>query len=131
MIRVKNALFSEPNVRRTAEEIESKKQNTKLRSFADTDIFDSAATTTESFVNGLLKKKEYVCLLQGEYTSYTPKVWDAADINVVEHLERTLNENKKRFPRDSHSQQCICKAYGVQGADSGSGKGHVLWLLYG
>ena len=66
MIRVKNALFSEPNVRRTAEEIESKKQNTKLRSFADTDIFDSAATTTESFVNGLLKKKEYVCLLQGE-----------------------------------------------------------------
>ena len=97
LIRAKNALFSEPNVRRTAEEIESKKQNTKLRSFADTDIFDSAATTTEAFVNGLLKKKEYVCLLQGEYTSYTPKVWDAADINVVEHLERTLNENKNMY----------------------------------
>jgi hypothetical protein len=97
LIRVKNVLFSEPNVRRTVEKIESKKQNTKLRSFADSDIFESAATTAEAFVNGLLKKKEYVCLLQGEYTPYTPKVWDAADINVVEHLERIMTENKNMY----------------------------------
>lgn len=97
LIRVKNVLFSEPNVRRAAEETESKKQNTKLRSFAGTDIFESAATTTEAFVNGLLKYKEHVCLLQGEYTPYAPKVWDAADINVVEHLERTLTENKNMY----------------------------------
>ena len=97
LIRVKNVLFSESNVRRTTEEIESKKQNTKLRSFVDSDIFESTATTTEAFVNGLLKKKEHVCLLQGEYTSYTPKVWNAADINVVEHLERTLTENKNMY----------------------------------
>lgn len=97
LIRVKNVLFSEPYVRRALEEVESKKQNTKLRSFVDTDIFESTATTTEAFVNGLLKKKEYVCLLQGEYTSYTPKVRDAADINVVEHLERTLTENKNMY----------------------------------
>ena len=97
LIRVKNVLFSEPNVRRATEEVESKKQNTKLQSFVDTDIFESTATTTEAFVNGLLKKKEYVCLLQGEHISYTPKVWNAADINVVEHLERVLTENKNMY----------------------------------
>lgn len=97
LIRVKNALFSEPNVRRMAEEIESKKQNTKLRDFVDTDIFENMATNTEAFVNGLLQKKEYICLLQGEFTPYTPNVWSVADINVVEHLERVLSENKDMY----------------------------------
>lgn len=97
LIRVKNAVFTEPNIKRSAEEIESRKQNTKLRCFADTDIFDSKGTTTEAFVNGLLQKKEYICLLQGEFTAYSPKVWDAADINVVEHLARTLSENKGMY----------------------------------
>lgn len=97
LIRVKNAVFSEPNVRRTAEEIESRKQNTKLRDFANTDIFESAATNTEAFVNGLLQKKEYICLLQGDYTPYSPKVWGMADINVVEHLERVLSEKSDMY----------------------------------
>lgn len=97
LIRVKNAVFTEPHVKRTAEEIESRKQNTKLRDFADTDIFDSKATTTEAFVNGLLQKKEYIRLLQGEFIAYSPRVWDAMDINVVEHLDRTLSENKGMY----------------------------------
>lgn len=97
LIRVKNALFAEPNVRRTAEEIEVRKQNTKLRSLADTDIFESMATTAEAFVNGLLKEKEYMRLLQGEFTPYVPRVWAAADINVVEHLERVLSENMDMY----------------------------------
>ncbi|WP_024861861.1 TM1812 family CRISPR-associated protein [Ruminococcus flavefaciens] len=97
LIRVKNAIFSEPNVRRTVDDIESKKQNTKLRDFADTDIFEIMATTTEAFVNVLLKEKEYIRLLQGEFTPYAPRVWTAADINVVEHLERVLSENKDMY----------------------------------
>ena len=36
-------------------------------------------------------------MLQGEYTPYTPKVWGAADINVVEHLKHTLTENKNMY----------------------------------
>lgn len=97
LIRVKNAIFSGPNVRRTAEEIEIRKQNSKLRDFTDTDIFESAATTAEAFVNGLLKKKEYIRSLQGEFTPDTPRVRDAADINVVEHLERVMSENKDMY----------------------------------
>lgn len=97
LIRVKNVVFFEPNVRRTAEEIERKKQNTKLRDFANTDIFDSTATNTEAFVNRLLQRKEYICLLQGEFTRYTPKVWGVADVNVIEHLECVLSENKDMY----------------------------------
>lgn len=105
LIRVKNAVFTEHHVKRTAEEIESRKQNTKLRTFADTDIFDSKATTTEAFVNGLLQKKEYIRLLQGEFTPYSPRVWDAMDINVVEHLDRTLRENKDMYSMKSKVNQ--------------------------
>ena len=101
LIRVKNAIFSGPNVKRTAEEIESRKQNSKLRDFVDTDIFDSMATTSEAFVNGLLKEKRYIHLLQGEFSPYVPRVWAAADLNVVEHLERVVSENKGMYSFNS------------------------------
>lgn len=101
LIRVKNAIFSGPNVKRTAEEIESRKQNSKLRDFVDTDIFDSMATTSEAFVNGLLKEKKYIHLLQGEFSPYVPRVWAAADLNVVEHLERVVSENKGMYSFNS------------------------------
>lgn len=102
LIRVKNALFAESNVRRTSEEIANRKQNTKLHNFANSSIFESMATTAEAFVNGLLKEKEYIRLLQGEYTAYEPRVWAAADINVVEHLERVLSENNDIYSVRSH-----------------------------
>ena len=102
LIRVKNALFSEPNVRRTAEEINSRKQNTKLRDFANSNIFESRATTAEAFVNGLLNEKEHIRLLQGEYTAYDPRVWGATDINVVEYLEHVLSENNNMYSVRSH-----------------------------
>lgn len=101
LIRIKNAVFSAPSIRRTADEIEVKKQNTKLRDFADSDIFWSAATNAEAFINGLLQKKEYICLLQGEFTPYSPKVWNATDINAVEHLKQVLNENRTMYTVNS------------------------------
>lgn len=102
LIRVKNVLFSEPGIRRTAEETESKRQKNKLRDFAESDIFETAAPNTEAFVNGLLKENEYIHLLQGECAPYNPRVWGVADINVVEHLERVLSENNDMYSVRSH-----------------------------
>jgi len=110
LIRVKNALFSETGIRRSAEETESKRQNTKLRDFAESDIFETAASNTAAFVNGLLKKNEYIRLLQGECTPYNPRVWSVADINVVEHMERTLSENKDMYSVSSRVEHDDIKA---------------------
>ena len=110
LIRVKNALFSETGIRRSAEETESKRQNTKLRDFAESDIFETAASNTVAFVNGLLKKNEYIRLLQGECTPYNPRVWSVADINVVEHMERTLSENKDMYSVSSRVEHDDIKA---------------------
>ena len=59
------------------------------------------ATTSEAFVNGLLKEKRYIHLLQGEFSPYVPRVWAAADLNVVEHLERVVSENKGMYSFNS------------------------------
>ena len=97
LIRIKNALFSAPNVRRSAKETEEKKQNTKLKNFSGSDIFESPATTAESFVNGLLKNKTHTKLVQGEFTAYVPKVRSVQDINVIEYLESVLAKNNGMY----------------------------------
>ena len=68
-----------------------------MRDFIGTDIFETGATTSEAFVNGLLGNKDYLKLIQGEFTPYIPKVWNGADINVIEHLERVLSENNNMY----------------------------------
>lgn len=97
LIRVKNAVFDEDNHKRSDEDIERKKRNDKLQAFAGSDIFEAKSTSTDAFVNELLKKKEYICLLQGEFTPNEPKVWEAADINAVEHLKRVLEQNNDKY----------------------------------
>lgn len=97
LIRVKNVIFTGPTKKRTPEDVEQRKQNTKLRDFIGTDIFETGATTSEAFVNGLLSNKDYLKLIQGEFTPYIPKVWNGADINVIEHLERVLSENNNMY----------------------------------
>lgn len=97
LIRVKNVIFTGPTKKRTPEDVEQGKQNTKLRDFIGTDIFETGATTSEAFVNGLLSNKDYLKLIQGEFTPYIPKVWNGADINVIEHLERVLSENNNMY----------------------------------
>ena len=101
LIRIKNVLFSDNNARRTSEEIENRRQNTKLRDFAESELFKSNAYTTGAFVNEVLKSEEYISLLQGEFAPLTPKVWNMADINVVEHLERVLKENNNMYTVNS------------------------------
>lgn len=102
LIRIKNALFSAPNVRRPEKETEEKKQNTKLKAFAGSDIFESPATTSEAFVNGLLKNKAYMKLVQGEFTAYVPKVRSVQDIDVIEYLESVLTENDGMYSVKNH-----------------------------
>lgn len=97
LIRVKNVIFTGLTKKRTPEDVEQRKQNTKLRDFIGTDIFETGATTSEAFVNGLLSNKDYLKLIQGEFTPYIPKVWNGADINVIEHLERVLSENNNMY----------------------------------
>lgn len=97
LIRVKNVIFTGPTKKRTPEEVEQRKQNTKLRDFIGTDIFETGATTSEAFVNGLLSNKDYLKLIQGKFTPYSPKVWNGADINVIEHLEKVLSDNNNMY----------------------------------
>lgn len=96
LIRVKNAIFLNPNTRRSPEEISRNKENTKLSPFADSDIFEERLDNTKAYLNKILGSKKYLKLLQGSFTPYTPRVWNASDINVIEHLEKVLEENKNQ-----------------------------------
>ena len=96
LIKVKNAMY-ENNKRRGNEAIEKRKLNNKLAQFRDSGIFSIEAKNTEGFVNEVFKNDEFLKLLQGEYAHCKPKVWKMADLNVIEHIDLVLSENKNQY----------------------------------
>lgn len=93
LIRVKNALFDEQGRRRPSAETEKRKQNTKLRQFEGTDVFETAAQSPADYIDDLLRRRDRLRVIQGAYTPAEPKVWGVADIDAVEHLARVEQES--------------------------------------